>query len=124
MKANHRCSDSQKLRLRLSPTSDLKTMSRGGFVLCVMYAAVIVLCFVMALLAKGDFKGWFVMLQLPIALQAAALESVGLGLLLELEHLSWVSAYFVIGLPTFALLYAMGWLIERLFRSPRTFKNR
>ena len=110
------------MRFRLSLTSDVRAMSRAGFILCVMYAVVIALCFVVTLWAEGDFKGQFVLLQLPIALQGAALQSVGLGPLLE--RLSWVSSYFVIGLPTFALLYAMGWFVERIFTSTRTLKNR
>lgn len=85
-------------------------MSRIGVVLCALYAVVIAACFAFAYSAGGDFNGQFVFLQLPIALQGALLHEFGLGSFLG--SLSLVVAYTVLGLPTFALLYLVGWLMD------------
>ena len=62
-------------------------------------------------LIVGDSKGRFIYLQLPIVLQGALLD--GLGLSLVLSGLSWPAAYLIIGVPTLALLYGVGALIDR-----------
>jgi hypothetical protein len=59
------------------------------------------------MLATGaDSKGAFVLLQLPLALQASLLQALGLGWLLE--RLSWSTAYVILGIPTLVLLYFVG----------------
>lgn len=87
-------------------------MSRYGLLFCAIYATVICICLALAFSAGGDFKGQFVFLQLPIALQGAALQFLGLGSLLA--TLSWVAAYVAIAIPTFGLLYFTGWFLQRL----------
>lgn len=66
--------------------------------LCAIYIVVAAACVAFAFNASGDPKGHFVALQLPIALQLALLDALGLGMFLE--HLSWVSAYILLGIPT------------------------
>lgn len=85
-------------------------MSRIGAGLCAMYALAIAACFAVAFLPAVDSKGRFVFMQLPLALQAGLLQSLGFGPLLA--RWSWITAYLVIGLPTFGLLYFVGWLID------------
>jgi len=86
-------------------------INRTGLVFCALYAAATCTCITLAF-SSGDFKGRFVFLQLPIAIQLSALSSLGLGPLLT--NLSWVAAYVVVAVPTFGLLYFSGWLVERL----------
>jgi peroxiredoxin len=95
-------------------------MSRVGLFLSALYAAVIVICLAFAYDAGSDFKGQYVFLQLPIALQSSLLQ--WLDHTSSIEHLSWAAAYLLFGLPTFALLYLVGWLIERC-RSNLPFKR-
>jgi hypothetical protein len=80
----------------------------GGFVL--LYASAIVICLAMAFGADGDPKGRFVFLQLPIVLQGTVLSALGLGSLLS--GMSWGAAYATLAIPTFALLYLLGWAID------------
>lgn len=84
-------------------------MSRIGFLLCTTYAAIIAICFALAFSAD-DFKGQYVFLQLPIALQMAALETIGLTPLLR--DVSWTGTYLLLALPSFMFLYLLGWLID------------
>lgn len=84
-------------------------MSRIGLALCVAYVAVAASCVAIAFSAD-DAKGKFVFLQLPIAMQAALLQSIGLGPLLE--SLSWPAAYALLGVPAVALLYFVGALFS------------
>jgi hypothetical protein len=86
-------------------------MSRLGLFLCALYAATIATCLAFAYDAGSDFKGQYVFLQLPIALQMSLLQELGIAS--QLRHISWATAYLLLGLPTFALLYIAGWLIDR-----------
>ena len=90
-----------------------------GVILCIIYALIMLTCLVMAYSADGDNKGEFVFLQLPIAFQMAGLHALGLGIFLR--EISWLAAYLLIGVPTFLLLYFLGFFIEssysRLMRS-------
>ena len=86
-------------------------MSRIGLIFCGVYAAIILGCVALSLSAGGDPKGQFVFMQLPIALQGSLAQQLGLGS--QLAGLSWFWAYALFGIPTFALLYAVGWLITR-----------
>ncbi|MGB4925451.1 MAG: hypothetical protein WBP25_03015 [Giesbergeria sp.] len=81
-----------------------------------MYATAIGGCITLAYSGSGDFKGQFVFLQLPIAIQGALLQEIGLGPLLE--KLTLVTAYIFIALPTFIFLYFTGWFISRLLFNP------
>jgi hypothetical protein len=85
--------------------------SRVGSGLCLAYALSAAASVAYGALVVGDSKGRFVFLQLPIVLQGALLDGLGLSPLLS--GLSWPAAYLIIGLPTLALLYGLGVLIDR-----------
>lgn len=85
-------------------------MSRTGITLCLFYALIIIICFVLAYLSKGDFKGQYIFLQLPLSFQLAGLNAI--GLLSILKGFSWVGIYIVIGVPSFLLLYFVGRAID------------
>ena len=85
--------------------------------MCALYATATAGCIALAYSASDDFKGQFVFLQLPIALQGALLQTLGLGPILG--QLTWVTAYLFIALPTFAFLYFTGWSISRLLSNSR-----
>ena len=85
-------------------------MSRIGTSLCLVYALIIFACLAFAYSADGDFKGQYVFLQLPIAFQMAGIDAIGLSS--QLQNISWVGAYALLGLPTFFLLYFVGWAID------------
>ena len=95
-------------------------MSRIGISLCLVYALIIFVCFTFAYSADGDFKGQYVFLQLPIAFQMAGIDAIGLSS--QLQNISWVGAYALLGLPTFFLLYFVGWAIDGR-RSNPSFKQ-
>jgi hypothetical protein len=84
-------------------------LSRIGFILCATYTTIIAICFALAFSAD-DFKGQYVFLQLPIALQMAALETFGLTH--SLRDVSWTGAYLLLALPSLMFLYLLGWLID------------
>jgi hypothetical protein len=72
-----------------------------------------------ASLAIGEFvaddtKSRVALMQMPIALQGGLLYAIGFGGFLR--TLSWPSAYFILGVPTLLLLYALGASVERAFR--------
>jgi hypothetical protein len=85
--------------------------SKVGSRLCLAYALFAAASVGYGALAVGDSKGRFVFMQLPIVLQAAVLDGGGLSSLLS--GLSWPAAYLILGLPTLALLYGLGVLIDR-----------
>lgn len=85
-------------------------MSRIGKILCLIYALIIIACFAAAYSADGDFKGQYVYLQLPIALQMAGIHAIGLSS--KLQNISWVGAYALLGVPTFLFIYFVGWAID------------
>lgn len=87
-------------------------MSKAGFILCFLYSLIAGLCVWASVSSTGDTKGEFVLLQLPLALQLAALDWLGLSS--ALSNLPWVAAYMLIGLPTLALLYSVGWALGKL----------
>lgn len=91
-------------------------MSKIGLILCFLYSEITGLCVWASLGSPGDSKGKFVLLQLPLALQLAALDWLGLGR--TLSNLSWVGAYLLVGLPTLALLYGAGWGLGKLLGWP------
>ena len=91
-------------------------MSRIGKILCLIYASIIIVCFAFAYSADGDFKGQYIFLQIPIVLQMAGIDAIGLSP--KLQNLSWVGAYGLLGLPTFLLLYFVGWAIDGRSSNP------
>ncbi|WBS04730.1 hypothetical protein OU994_10835 [Pseudoduganella sp. SL102] len=64
----------------------------------------------------GDPKGSYVLLQLPIALQLAALPD---SLLQRMGGMSWTMAYLAIWPPTVLALYALGHCAGYPFRRRR-----
>jgi hypothetical protein len=84
-------------------------LSRIGIFFCTIYAAITVICLALAFSAD-DFKGQYVFMQLPIALQMAGLDM--LGLIHLLRKVSWIGAYLLLALPSFIFLYFLGWLID------------
>lgn len=93
----------------------VSAMNRIGLALCSTYVVATASCVSFAF-AVDDAKGKFVLLQLPIALQAALLQGIGLGPLLE--SLPWAAAYLLLGLPTVALLYFVGALFSLRSANP------
>jgi hypothetical protein len=84
-------------------------LSRIGIILCTIYAAITVVCLTLTFSAD-DFKSQYVFLQLPIALQLAGLDA--LGLIPFLRKISWTGAYLLLAFPSFIFLYSLGWLID------------
>ncbi len=85
-------------------------MSRYGVVLCQIYAFIITLCIVIALLIDGDPKGKGALLSVPIAFQKAALQE--LNTVIPRGQFYWPKAYIFLGLPIFMLLYFIGKLVD------------
>lgn len=81
-------------------------MSKTGFWLCAPYAAFILGCVAYAVFGGLDPESRFIFLQLPIALQSAIAD--GIGLLDILREISWVTAYVIFAGPIFVLLYLLG----------------
>lgn len=90
-------------------------MSKTGLSLCALYAAVILGCIGYAALGSLDEKSRFVLLQLPIALQAALADRLGLSAILQ--DVSWVTAYIIFGGPIFMLLYLFGFSYDAVRRT-------
>lgn len=84
-----------------------RVVSRLGIGLCIGYLTVVALCVLIALASDDDPKGRYVLLQLPIALQASPF----LGQGSFISALSWIEAYTLFGVPTLVLLYVVGHLI-------------
>lgn len=87
-------------------------LSRLGTAFALLYLLPTLACMVMALSSASDPKGYFVLLQLPIALQMAALSALGMAD--SFRDISWVEGYLLLGLPVVLALYGLGrWLGER-----------
>ena len=87
--------------------------SRFGIVLVMLYLILTVLT-VLAAWYTGDDKGRFVLLQLPLALQMALLDT--LGLMGWFAGLSWSAAYFVFVPATCICLYHLGKSLSCVWR--------
>ena len=90
-------------------------MSKFGFILCILYVAASGLCVWAGIASSQDPKGSFVLLQLPLALQAGLLHWLGADGFLD--HLSWPAAYAAIGLPTAAALYGFGAILSSMAKT-------
>ncbi|WP_020168775.1 MULTISPECIES: hypothetical protein [Methylotenera] len=88
----------------------MSKLNRVGVIFCIIYALIILACLAMAYSAGEDNKGVFVFLQLPIVFQMAAIHELGLSVFLR--EISWAGAYLLIGIPTFLLLYFVGFFIN------------
>ncbi len=91
-----------------------RKISIVGVVFCAIYAFISLALIALAM-SEADPKGKFVLLQLPIVLQMALVDSVGLEALLS--GLSWPMAYLFLGLPTLLLLYFVGAQLQRVLRT-------
>ena len=84
-----------------------------SLVLCGMYVAATAACWIYVFSGNVDPKGDFVLKQLPIALQMALADALGLRSLLT--NMSWATAYAIFVPLTVGFLYALGravtWLI-------------
>lgn len=87
----------------------MKKLSKLGVVLALIYMFICVF-FVFNGLSADDDKGKFVLLQLPIALQMAIVDSLGGGWLLD--KLSWITAYVSLGGATMVFLYSIGGVLD------------
>jgi hypothetical protein len=90
-------------------------LSKLGVAFALFYVLPTLVCVAWSL-APGDSKGSFVLLQLPVALQLAALHEMGFG---ELSSMSWVEAYIFLATPVVVILYIAGRSIGRMYRGFR-----
>lgn len=90
-------------------------MSKAGLSLCALYAAVILGCVGYAVLGGLDAKSRFLFLQIPIVLQSALADQ--LGLLGMLQNASWITAYAIFAGPSFVLLYLLGKILGAIGRT-------
>jgi len=81
-------------------------MSKTGVRLCALYAALIVGCVAYPVLGSVDEKSRFVFFQIPIVLQSALVDMLGLSQILQ--DVTWVTAYIILAGPIFILLYTLG----------------
>jgi hypothetical protein len=87
-------------------------VSRLGVALSLVYVLPAIACVAMAIFT-GDPKSSFVILQIPIVLQLAALAALGMGS--WLTSLSWTGAYLLLGLPVALMLYLCGYWLGQVF---------
>jgi hypothetical protein len=90
-------------------------MSRTGLCLSVLYLVASAAAVFVGVFAATDPKSRNVFIQVPVMVQGALVYSMGLGA--HLRGLSWPMAYLLLGVPTLALLYAVGALIDRTPRN-------
>lgn len=96
-----------------NPRQDHPALSELGIVICSVYAALIVCCLAIGQLGAGlesNPQRELILSQLPLAFQMAFLKQIGLTALTE--SMSCFTSYIVLGLPSFPLLYAIGWLVN------------
>jgi hypothetical protein len=91
----------------------LNALSKLGLGLCVVYLAIVCICVYGANTGGEDSKGAYVLLQLPLALQMAALDAIGLRGLYS--GLSWVAAYLLFVPLTLIFLYSVGSALGKVF---------
>jgi len=87
-------------------------ISKTGVVLAIIYILALIACAIWAQFIS-DPKGQFLILQLPVSLQHAALLSVRANSLLS--GMSWPEIYFVLGAPMLLVLMLLGYVIELAF---------
>ncbi|PSM13287.1 hypothetical protein [Stenotrophomonas maltophilia] len=76
-----------------------------GIAVCALYLA-LTAWLVLEAQAHSDPKSAFILMQLPVMLQTAALDAIGLGG--SLSGKSWTTVYLLVIPPTLAVLYAVG----------------
>lgn len=85
-------------------------LSKTGLILAGWYVIPAATCIYYGYSDQGDPKGSFVLKQIPIVLQMAAADSIGLGGILE--HMSWIAAYIVFIPLTVIFLYFSGYFLK------------
>jgi len=95
----------------------MRRFNRLGLSLCAIYLALTLILVLAALSADGDPKGHFVLLQLPIALQLAVVDL--LGLTNHMREWSFPVAYSVFVPATCIALYASGIAISYVWGRSR-----
>ena len=88
-------------------------MSKLGVFLCSIYAALIIFCVTYAQCGHPGLERKFTLLQMPIAPQIFLLQKTGLLAGMQDWEMGWVGAYLFFAVPAFALLYLLGWIIDR-----------
>jgi len=87
-------------------------ISKIGLVLALIYLILLLACVVWAFTVT-DPKGKFVILQLPLAIQMAGLDEI--GILKYFTDISWTIAYVMIGIPTLLIYYCIGCILDKVF---------
>ena len=90
----------------MADVREMHHFNRLGLSLCAIYLALTLLLVWAALSTEGDPKGHFVLLQLPIALQLAVIDLLGLAT--YMREWSFPVAYLVFVPTTCIALYASG----------------
>lgn len=96
---------------RRQSTSRRIEMSKTGLWLCAGYVLLIAACVAYAF-SLDEAKGRHVILQLPIVLQAALADALGMSG--RLFTMSWPIAYLVLASPVLLLLYGAGVVCDYL----------
>lgn len=87
------------------------TMSRLGLFFCVPYAVFVAACLGIVSLGHVGYQSQFTYLELPIAVQLALAQWLGMDRALAV--ISWPDAYGLFMTPAFIVLYALGASLER-----------
>lgn len=90
-----------------------RSFSRTSVVLCLVYLALTAVCVTWAHITV-DLKSYFTLLVIPISLQMALIESM--GLMDYLVDISWSLAYFFLVPPMLLLLTGLGNLASTIFK--------
>ncbi|APO96455.1 hypothetical protein [Xanthomonas vesicatoria] len=99
----------------------MRRFSVFGAVLCLLYVAVTALCVWAANSAGGDPKGHFVLLQLPLTPQLAALDALNADA--WLTGMPWLTGYLLLVPPFLAVLYLFGYAVQWLIERPSVHRN-
>lgn len=91
-----------------------KYFSKIAIGLVFVYGLITAIFLVMSY-STNDYKGQYLFLQLPIALQMAIVNMLGLDQ--YLISINWFGIYIILWLPTIFFLYFMGWTLSQIIKS-------
>lgn len=80
-------------------------LSLTGIVLCALYLA-LTAWLVFDARSNSDPKSVYILMQLPVMLQTAALNAIGVGS--WLSGMTWMTVYLLVIPPTLGVLYLLG----------------
>ncbi|MBH1490540.1 hypothetical protein [Stenotrophomonas muris] len=80
-------------------------LSRTGIALCALYLA-LTTWLVLDARSNSDPKSAYILMQLPVMLQTAALNVIGVGR--WLSGMTWITVYLLVIPPTLGVLYVLG----------------